>query len=166
MARYFMTIPEAAQLVLQAGALGDGGEIMVLDMGQPVNILDLAKETIALSGLRPFEDIEIVFTGIRPGEKLFEELETGDEHLARTRHPDIFVGRIAAYAPERVEWLLATLEGLVAGGTDDELRAFLGEVLPESNLAARNPAPPGEPRGALPRAAHERELAAAASGTA
>ncbi|HKZ02512.1 MAG TPA: nucleoside-diphosphate sugar epimerase/dehydratase [Pyrinomonadaceae bacterium] len=76
MVRYFMTIPEAAQLVLQAGAIGEGGEIFILDMGEPVRILDLAKDTITLSGLKPFEDIDIVFSGIRPGEKLFEELET------------------------------------------------------------------------------------------
>ena len=75
MRRYFMTIPEAAQLVLQAGAMGEGGEIFILDMGEPVRILDLAEEMITLTGLRPYDDIDIVFTGLRPGEKLFEELE-------------------------------------------------------------------------------------------
>src|SRR4029079_12749704 len=86
MTRYFMTIPEAAQLVLQAGAMGQGGEIFILDMGKPVRILELAKSAITLSGLRPFTDIEIVFTGMRPGEKLFEELELTEEQTARTRH--------------------------------------------------------------------------------
>src|SRR5262249_43238294 len=76
MKRYFMTIPEASQLVLQAGAMGDGGEIFVLDMGEPVKIVDLARDLITLSGLRPGEDIELVFSGIRPGEKLFEQLTT------------------------------------------------------------------------------------------
>ncbi|HVT79951.1 MAG TPA: nucleoside-diphosphate sugar epimerase/dehydratase [Phycisphaerae bacterium] len=91
MRRYFMTIPEASQLVLQAGALGQRGEIFVLDMGKPVRILDLARDLIILSGLRPDVDIPIVFTGLRPGEKLYEELSTRGEHMAQTRHPKIAV---------------------------------------------------------------------------
>jgi FlaA1/EpsC-like NDP-sugar epimerase len=75
MTRYFMTIPEASQLVLQAGALGTGGEIFILDMGEPVKIVNLAEDMIGLSGLTPYEDVDIVFTGVRKGEKLFEELE-------------------------------------------------------------------------------------------
>ncbi|MBZ0118155.1 MAG: polysaccharide biosynthesis protein, partial [Sandaracinaceae bacterium] len=93
MCRYFMTIPEACQLVLQAGTMGEGGEIFVLDMGEPVKIVDLARDLIRLSGFRPDEDIEIQFTGVRPGEKLFEELSLDAEHAGKTKHPKIFVGR-------------------------------------------------------------------------
>ena len=89
MSRYFMTIPEASQLVLQAFSIGEGGEIFVLDMGQPVKISDLAKNLILLSGLRPGEDIEIRYTGLRPGEKMFEELNLQDERLVLTSHPKI-----------------------------------------------------------------------------
>jgi FlaA1/EpsC-like NDP-sugar epimerase len=91
MRRYFMTIPEAAQLVIQASTMGKGGEIFVLDMGQPVRILDLASNLILLSGLRPEEDIKIVFTGIRPGEKLYEELAHLDEETLPTFHQKIKV---------------------------------------------------------------------------
>ena len=93
MVRYFMTIPEAVELVIQAGVLAKGGEIFVLDMGEPVKILDLAKTLITLSGLEPGKDIEIVFTGIRPGEKLYEELLTAEEGINATTHKRIFVAR-------------------------------------------------------------------------
>jgi FlaA1/EpsC-like NDP-sugar epimerase len=91
MKRYFMTIPEASQLVLQAATMGQGGEIFVLDMGEPVKIVDLAKELITLSGFKWGEDIEIKFTGLRPGEKLFEELSIKGENMVQTRHPKIAV---------------------------------------------------------------------------
>ena len=91
MTRYFMTIPEASQLVLQAAATGTGGQIFLLDMGEPVKIVDLARDLITLSGFRPGEDIEIIFTGVRPGEKLFEELRTDGEDVAPTTHEKVHV---------------------------------------------------------------------------
>ena len=138
MMRYFMTIPEAAQLVLQAGAMGEGGEIFILDMGEPVRILDLAKEAITLSGLRPFEDIEIVFTGSRPGEKLFEELEITEEQMSRTRHPKIFIGKIAAYPEDEMQNCIDTLRILSTGGNEGEIRRFIGDFIPESRIEIDN----------------------------
>jgi FlaA1/EpsC-like NDP-sugar epimerase len=91
MKRYFMTIPEASQLILQAAAMGKGGEIFVLDMGEPIEIVELAKTLITLSGFRPGEEIEMVFTGPRAGEKLFEELSIEGEDMQRTRHPKISI---------------------------------------------------------------------------
>jgi len=135
MTRYFMTIPEAAQLVLQAGAMGQGGEIFILDMGNPVRILDLAKSAITLSGLRPFSDIDIVFTGVRSGEKLFEELELTDEKTSKTRHPKIFIGKIQAYPEEKVRHALERLAILSERGSEVEVRMFLNELLPEAHLS-------------------------------
>jgi FlaA1/EpsC-like NDP-sugar epimerase len=135
MVRYFMTIPEAAQLVLQAGAMGEGGEIFILDMGEPVRILDLAKDTITLSGFKPYEDIDIIITGIRPGEKLFEELDTAGEQVSRTRHPKIFIGKIAAYTEDQVREALERLSALAQDGRERELRQYLNELLPEAALS-------------------------------
>ena len=134
MTRYFMTIPEAAQLVLQAGAMGQGGEIFILDMGEPVRILDLAKEAILLSGLRPYDDIDIVFTGVRPGEKLCEELEATEEQISRTCHPKIFIGKIAACPSSQLGEALSNLELLSTIGDDVELRRFIGGFLPEAQI--------------------------------
>ena len=107
--RYFMTIPEASQLVLQAGSIGRGGDIYVLDMGEPVPILELAEELIRLSGLIPYEDIDITFTGLRPGEKLYEELLIEGEGIRPTVHEKIKV--LAAVAHDPV-WLAGEMERL------------------------------------------------------
>ena len=139
MIRYFMTIPEAAQLVVQAGAMAKGGEIFVLDMGEPVRILDLARDMIRLSGLRPFDDIDIAFSGVRPGEKLFEELGTTDEEVVKTHHPKIFIGQIAGVD---IDHLNASVERLVAlAATDDGvgIRAELCRLLPEALIGADLP---------------------------
>lgn len=136
MVRYFMTIPEAAQLVLQAGAMGEGGEIFILDMGEPVRILDLARDMITLSGLTPDEDIEIEITGVRPGEKLFEELQTDAESIAKTRHPKIFIGNLNSYPSEEIRGALDRLRELASSGEEVEIRSFLNEFLAEAQLSS------------------------------
>ncbi|MBS4064934.1 MAG: polysaccharide biosynthesis protein [Chitinophagaceae bacterium] len=113
MIRYFMTIPEACQLVIEAGVMGNGGEIFVFDMGSPVNIYDLAKNMIRLSGLIPERDIKIKFTGLRPGEKLFEDLFSDQEKLDRTHHEKIMIGKVRQYQPSEVKHMIHTLELLV-----------------------------------------------------
>lgn len=134
MTRYFMTIPEASQLVLQAGALGEGGEIFILDMGRPVKILDLAEDMIRLSGLTPYEDIDIKFTGIRMGEKLFEELEITGENLLKTRNPKIFIGKIATYSRPEVTKLITEFQAAVASGSEARVRRVFNEFLPEASI--------------------------------
>ena len=131
MQRYFMTIPEACQLILQAGTMGRGGEIFVLDMGKPVKIVDLARDLIRLSGYKPDEDIAIEFSGIRPGEKLFEELSFDSENATKTRHPKIFVGTFRPYAWDAVERGLARLHALSEGSAANAIRAAFQELVPE-----------------------------------
>ena len=131
MTRYFMTIPEASQLVLQAGAMGKGGEIFLLDMGEPVKIVDLAVDLITLSGLRPHEDIEIRFSGIRPGEKLFEELSITGEDVSRTEHPKI---GITIKRPEDFDHVCRRIEHLASimdTASLEDVRAELAKTVPE-----------------------------------
>ncbi len=120
--------------MLQAGAIGQGGEIFILNMGEPVRILDLAEDTITLSGLKPYEDIDIVFTGLRPGEKLFEELETDEDHVVKTRHPKIFIGKIAAYPEGKVYEALERLMHFAKDGEKRALCRYLNDLLPEAQL--------------------------------
>ena len=110
MRRYFMTIPEAARLVIQAGAIGEGGQILMLDMGDPVRIADMAADMIRLSGLRPGDDIAIEFTGLRPGEKLFEELYLPGERRVVTSHPKIMVAEHRNTEREKVVKAIDQLE--------------------------------------------------------
>ena len=134
MMRYFMTISEAAQLVLQAGAIGEGGEIFILDMGKPVKIVDVARDMIRLSGLRPDEDIEVQFIGVRPGEKLFEELETSADKVDKTRHPKIFVGRSPAVEAATVLAAVERLADAADGTAEQPLRDLLSALVPEARL--------------------------------
>ncbi len=130
MTRYFMTIPEACQLILQAGTMGEGSEIFILDMGEPVKIVDLARDLISLSGLEADRDIEIVFSGIRPGEKLFEELSFDSESADKTRHPKIFVGqRVRRSHAEMLDELALVAEALA--GDEETLRLAIQQLVPE-----------------------------------
>jgi len=131
MKRYFMTIPEASQLVLQAASMGKGGEIFVLDMGEPVKIVDLATELITLSGFRPGEDIEITFTGLRPGEKLFEELSIKGEDMQETRHPKIGIWKNIPMDRDRLRAKIAELVALAKIGEHDAIAAKIKELVPE-----------------------------------
>ncbi|HXG45171.1 MAG TPA: nucleoside-diphosphate sugar epimerase/dehydratase [Gemmatimonadales bacterium] len=136
MRRYFMTIPEAVQLVLQAGALGRGGEVFVLDMGEPVRIADLAADLIRLSGKRVGKDIEIRFTGPRPGEKLYEELFFSAENAAPTDHPKVLRARNAGL-PVGVTAVVSDLIAAAREGwRDEELRALLRRLVPDYEPAA------------------------------
>jgi FlaA1/EpsC-like NDP-sugar epimerase len=140
MKRYFMMIPEASQLVIQAGAMGKGGEIFVLNMGQPVRIVDLAREMIKLSGLEPGRDIEIQFSGMRPGEKLFEELHNQDECHLPTVHPKIMVADAATLSPELARDAVDTLARFVDGTPHDivhTLRQFVPLYCPTHLRAGR-----------------------------
>jgi FlaA1/EpsC-like NDP-sugar epimerase len=141
MTRFFMTIPEAVQLVMQAGALGRSGEIFLLDMGQPVNILELARDLIRLSGFVPYRDIPIRITGARPGERLYEEMLTQEEGVAVTRHERIYVAPAIVLEPLKVERAVETLlraaehedwTGMLAG-----LQGLLPNYTPSASFTER-----------------------------
>ena len=143
--RYFMSLSEATQLLLQAGLMGRGGEVLVLDMGEPVRILDLARDMIRLSGADP-DSIRVVFTGLRPGEKLFEEPLASDEARLSTPHPKLFIAQARSTGADAIDQVIAWLERDRAAG-DAEVRAWLKAWIPEY-------VPPGDvpgtPQGAQP----------------
>jgi FlaA1/EpsC-like NDP-sugar epimerase len=138
MTRYFMTIPEAAQLVLQAFSMAQGGEVFVLDMGEPVKIVDLAKNLILLSGLQPDRDIKIQFSGVRPGEKLFEEVNLQNECLIETSH-----SKIRSYVrpfdidPRKFRLQLQELKQIVEVQDVAGLVLWLKELIPDYNPTSR-----------------------------
>lgn len=146
MTRYFMTIPEAAQLVLQASAIGKSGEIMVLEMGDPVKIVDLAEKMISLVGLRPNVDIQIQFTGLRPGEKLYEEINFDDESMVKTSHRKIHVFRGKSWTREELEGHLDQIRKAWAERNTVELLAQMKSAVPEYTVnpsLQKEPAPLG-----------------------
>jgi FlaA1/EpsC-like NDP-sugar epimerase len=129
--RYFMTIPEACQLVLEAGAMSDGGEIYIFDMGQPVRIDDLARKMIKLSGLTLGKDIQIVYTGLRSGEKLYEELLANEENTLPTHHNKILIARVKPYNFDQIAADIKELIGLFDSQHNESIVRKMKEIVPE-----------------------------------
>ena len=133
--RYFMTIPEAAKLVVQAGALAKGGEIFILDMGKPFKIIDLAEKLVKLSGLKPYEDIPITFCGLRPGEKLYEELSLAEEGMSKSAHSKIMISNPVAFDRQKLSEFMEQLPELIERNDRDELystlKSFVSTFVPE-----------------------------------
>ncbi len=155
MRRYFMTIPESVQLVLQAAALGRGGEVFVLDMGEAVRIMDLATDLVRLSGLEVGTDIEIRCTGCRPGEKLYEEMFFSEENATPTEHPKVLRARNAAAAPGVTALIDDLIDATETGGEPDSvLRKMLGGIVPDyAPLDGAHPVPAEPPAAAVTRVA-------------
>jgi FlaA1/EpsC-like NDP-sugar epimerase len=140
MKRYFMTIPEASQLVLQASTMGKGGEIFVLEMGEPIPIVHLARDLIRLSGYRPDVDIKIEFSGMRPGEKLYEEINLSEENAAKTRHPRIWIGKCQVPSLPAVRTLVDNLLAVAPGAEPARVRRELAAIVPEYTPPSAEPA--------------------------
>lgn len=128
--RYFMTIPEAVQLVIQAGAMAKGGEVFILDMGEPVKILNLAEDLIRLSGYEPYVDIPIEIIGLRPGEKLYEELLLDEEGITATKHDKIFIGKLTFTDYKLLLKSLDEIDRIIKNGTDEELKEYIKTIVP------------------------------------
>jgi len=131
--RYFMTAQEAAQLVLQAGAMGKGGEIFILDMGEQIKIADLARNLIILSGLKPDEDIEIKYIGLRPGEKMYEELLLDKEHDKVTQNDKIYIAQPDSFDQKKLQRDISALERLAVLMDKDRILDKLKEMVPGYN---------------------------------
>jgi FlaA1/EpsC-like NDP-sugar epimerase len=129
--RYFMTIPEACELVLEAATMGEGGEVFVFDMGESVKIINLAKKMITLSGMRVDRDIEIKFTGLRPGEKLYEELLSTDENTLPTHHPKILIAKVNVPSYSYMDIQMNLMQEVLEVGNNNELVSKIKEVIPE-----------------------------------
>jgi FlaA1/EpsC-like NDP-sugar epimerase len=143
--RFFMSIKEACMLVVQASLMGDGGEIFILKMGEPIRIAELARDLIALHGLRVGTDIKIEYTGLRPGEKLHESLVAEGEEAAPSRHPQILRASSRVPAGVDLDAFIADLARLAALGDDDGIRAGLARVIPDSDFPSREVSSP--PKG-------------------
>jgi len=124
MVRFFMTIPEAVSLILQASTMGEGGEVFVLDMGEPVKVVELAEELITIQGLRPYKDIDIEFTGVRPGEKIFEEILTAEEGTVASKHEKVFVARNGVkYSLPEIEEILGEFSNLISESKGNDIKS-------------------------------------------
>lgn len=133
MVRYFMTIPEAVQLVIQAGAFAGGGEVFILDMGKPVKIDDLAKDLIRLSGFEPGIDIQVTYTGVRKGEKLYEEILSMEEGLTSTKNERIFIGKPGDFTLDQLQFMISNLEQLIVKQSvndSQEVKEHLKQIVP------------------------------------
>jgi FlaA1/EpsC-like NDP-sugar epimerase len=143
-----MTIPESVQLIMQAGAMGKGGEIFILDMGEPVKIVDLAQDMITLSGLEPGKDIKIIYTGLRPGEKLYEELLTDGEEITSTLHEKIKVAGAANIdwnaLLEKIERLIESLQYGSSQAMIEKIREIVPEFQPEKGGPGSSMTSPGD----------------------
>jgi FlaA1/EpsC-like NDP-sugar epimerase len=133
--RFFMTIPEACQLILQAGAMGEGGEIFLLDMGTPIKIDDMARDLIRLSGLEPVVDIQIEYIGLRPGEKLFEELITEGENIVPTRHEKIMVLKGNECDLQMLNGKIDELSQQASEQNGQKIKSKLAEIVPEYHIS-------------------------------